>query len=129
MPVDRTGTPPLQPCLNSFSLSFRHSLLSLENSNNNNNNNNIKLATKYDATLSRVLDYVRRGWPSLKEVPSNVQPYVQHQTELSVEIDCLLWGTRVVIPKSLQDTLLKSLHDNHVHPGITRLKAVARSYF
>ena len=34
---------------------------------------------------------------------------------------------RVVIPKSFQDTLLKSLHDNH--PGITRMKAVAHSYF
>ena len=48
----------------------------------------IKLATKHDATLSRVLDYVRTGWP--KEVPNNIQPYVQRQTELSVENDCLL---------------------------------------
>ena len=62
----------------------------------------IKLATKCDATLSRVRDYVKKGWP--KEVPNNVQPYVQRQTELSVENDCLLWETRVVIPKSLQDT-------------------------
>ena len=66
----------------------------------------IKLATKRDATLSRVLEYVKMTWP--KEVPKNVQPYVQHQTELSVENDCLLWRTRVVIPKSLLDTLLKS---------------------
>ena len=87
----------------------------------------IKLAMKRDVTLSRVLDYIKRGWPSPKEVLSNVQPYVQHQTKLFVENDCLLWGTRVVIPKSLQDTLLKSLHDNH--PGITRMKTVARSYF
>ena len=85
----------------------------------------IKLATKRNATLSRVLDYVKTGW--LKEVPNNVQPYIQHQTKLSVENNCLLWGTMVVIPKSLQDTLLKCLHDNH--PGITRTKALARSYF
>ena len=85
----------------------------------------IKLAMKRDATLSRVLDYGKTGWP--KEVLNNVQPYVQRQTELSVENNCLLWGTTVVIPKSLQDPLLKSLHDNH--PGITRMKASARSYF
>ena len=85
----------------------------------------IKLGTKRDATSSTVLDYVKRGWP--KEVPNDVQPYVQCQTELSVENDCLLWGTRVVIPKSLQDTLLKSLLDNH--PGISHMKALARSYF
>ena len=69
----------------------------------------IKLATKRDATLSRVLNYVNTGW--LKEVPNSVQPYVQRQTKLVVEYNCLLWGTRVVFPKSLQDTLLKPLHD------------------
>ena len=86
---------------------------------------NIKLATKCDATLSRVLDYVKMGWA--KEVPNNVQPYVQCKTKLSVENNCLLWGTRVVIRKSLQDTLFKSLHDNH--PCITHMKALVRSYF
>ena len=35
----------------------------------------IKLATKRDAILSRVLDYVERSWP--KEVSNDVQPYVQ----------------------------------------------------
>ena len=85
----------------------------------------IKLATKHDATSSRVLDCLNTRWP--KEVPNNVQPYVQHQTELCVENGSLLWGTKVVIPKSLQETLLKSLHDNH--PGITRMKGLACSYF
>ena len=85
----------------------------------------IKLASQCDTTLSRVLDYVKRGWP--KEVPNDVQLYAQQQAELSVQNNCLLWATRVVIPKSLQDTLLKSLHDNH--PGITRMKALACSYF
>ena len=85
----------------------------------------IKLATKHDATLSKVLDLVRTGW--MEKVPDDVQPYVRCQAELSIENDCLLWGTRVVIPKSLQDVLLRSLHDNH--PGVTRMKALARSYF
>ena len=57
----------------------------------------IKLAMKCDGTLSRVLDYIKRGW--LKEVPNDVQPYVKHQTEQSVENDTLLRGTRVVIPE------------------------------
>ena len=60
----------------------------------------IKIATKRDATLSKILDLVRTGWT--KEVPNDVQPYVQRKAELSVENDCLLLGTRVVIPKSLQ---------------------------
>ena len=37
-----------------------------------------------------------------------------------------MWGIRVIVPKSLQQRVLESLHENH--PGITRMKAVARSY-
>ena len=72
-----------------------------------------------------VLDYLKTGW--LKEVSNKIQPYVQHQAKLSVENNGPICGTRVVIPKLLQDTLLKSLHDTQ--PFITRMKALARSYF
>ncbi len=35
-----------------------------------------------------------------------------------------MWGIRVIVPTSLQSTLLTSLHENH--PGITKM---TRSYF
>ena len=38
----------------------------------------------------------------------------------------LLWGTRVVVPSSLLEKVLQELHDTH--PGISRIKALARSY-
>ena len=38
-----------------------------------------------------------------------------------------MWGMRVLISAELQDKVLKSLRENH--PGITRMKAIARSYF
>ncbi|XP_026576533.1 uncharacterized protein K02A2.6-like, partial [Pseudonaja textilis] len=38
----------------------------------------------------------------------------------------LLWGTRVVIPATLRVPILKALHEGH--PGIVRMKALARSY-
>ncbi|XP_026582357.1 uncharacterized protein K02A2.6-like, partial [Pseudonaja textilis] len=38
----------------------------------------------------------------------------------------LLWGTRVVIPTSLRTRVLEALHEGH--PGIVRMKALARSY-
>ena len=38
-----------------------------------------------------------------------------------------MWGIRVIIPENLQPKLLKALYLNH--PGITHMKAVARSYF
>ncbi|XP_026553619.1 uncharacterized protein K02A2.6-like, partial [Pseudonaja textilis] len=46
--------------------------------------------------------------------------------ELSKLQGCLLWGTRVVIPATLRVPILKVLHEGH--PGIVRMKALARSY-
>ncbi|XP_060094562.1 uncharacterized protein K02A2.6-like, partial [Heteronotia binoei] len=42
------------------------------------------------------------------------------------EAGCILWGSRVVIPPPLQRRVLESLHETH--PGIVRMKALARSY-
>ena len=38
----------------------------------------------------------------------------------------MLWGIRVVVPKVLRERLLKELH--HEHPGMSRMKTVARAY-
>ena len=38
----------------------------------------------------------------------------------------LLWGTRVLVSSSLLEKVLQELHDTH--PGISRMKALARSY-
>ena len=70
-------------------------------------------------------EYVLRGWPA--QVPQELQVFKTKQDEISLEFGCLLWGIRVIIPQSLQATVLQSLHANH--PGITRMKSIARSYF
>ena len=85
----------------------------------------IQKATRRDALLSKVYRYVQGGWPS--HVVDELRPYRDHQTELTTESGCLMWGIRVIIPKSLQAQVLKSLHENH--PGITRMKMTAHSYF
>ena len=46
--------------------------------------------------------------------------------ELTVEAGCLLWGMRVIVPKHLQQIVLKELHLSH--PGVSRMKSIARSY-
>ncbi|KAM7300035.1 uncharacterized protein ISCGN_020599, partial [Ixodes scapularis] len=38
---------------------------------------------------------------------------------------CIIWGSRLVIPKVAQSTVLDILHT--AHPGIVRMKALARS--
>ena len=55
-----------------------------------------------------------------------MNPCYIRRNELSVEVGCLLWGSRVVVPTNLRSTILDQLHD--CHPGISRMKALARSY-
>ena len=53
-------------------------------------------------------------------------PFYTRRYELTAEGNCLLWGTRVVIPSCLRELVLKELHQGH--RGMSRMKALARSY-
>ena len=55
-----------------------------------------------------------------------MQPYWNRRHELTIEQGCILWGICVIVPRSLQDQVLRELHQSH--PGIVLMKAVARSY-
>lgn len=55
-----------------------------------------------------------------------LQPYFNRRFELSVEQDCLLLGLWVVIPTQYQEDTLQELRSSH--PGIVRMKDMARSY-
>ena len=84
----------------------------------------LQTATRQDPLLSKLLMYVREGWPT--EVPEECRPYLNRKHELSAEGECLLWGIRVVVPSKLRARLVEELHRDH--PGVTRMKAVARNY-
>ena len=84
----------------------------------------VQRASRRDPIVSKVLQYTRRGWPDT--FPDSLKPFSYHRNELTTEGDCLLWGTRVVIPSKLRDAVLKELHQGH--PGVTRMKASARSH-
>ncbi|XP_061584204.1 LOW QUALITY PROTEIN: uncharacterized protein K02A2.6-like [Cololabis saira] len=81
--------------------------------------------TSRDPVLARVLEYVGRGWPSGVINPC-FAPYYQRRDELSIQGGCVLWGARVVIPTRGRPAVLQQLHQSH--PGITRMKGLARSY-
>ena len=89
----------------------------------------IKSRTRRDPVLSRVKSYIQNGWPEQRNLDAEFKPYSQKREELSVEDDIVLWGHRVVIPqdKDLRQRLVSELHATH--PGIVKMKALARSYF
>ena len=84
-------------------------------------------ASRKDATVSRAIELTASGWPEVCPDPQ-LQPYFKRRNELSLELNCLLWGRRVIMPEQLQVQILHELHDVG-HLGISRMKAMARGYF
>uniref|UniRef100_A0A3B1JAI7 Gypsy retrotransposon integrase-like protein 1 n=1 Tax=Astyanax mexicanus TaxID=7994 RepID=A0A3B1JAI7_ASTMX len=82
--------------------------------------------TTKDTVLSRVRGYIMRGWPEQVMDPQ-FMPFAVRKDELSVQDGCILCGARVVVPNRGRQDLLNQLHQ--CHPGVTRMKALARSYF
>lgn len=83
--------------------------------------------TKKDPVLSKVLQMAWKGWPKNNEgFPVEISPYLQRKNEISCYQDCLLWGTRVIIPPGGRKRILEILHS--AHPGIVKMKGLARSY-
>ena len=80
----------------------------------------VKLWTTRDPVLSQVLQFVLYGWPLSVEEEA-LKPYFARREELSVPVGCLLWGS----PQGREE-VLNVLHESH--PGIVRVKSLARSY-
>ncbi|XP_060537701.1 uncharacterized protein K02A2.6-like, partial [Pantherophis guttatus] len=85
----------------------------------------VAVHTQKDPTLRHVKSWILRGWPS-QQTEEKFSPFARKQKELSTMKGCLLWGDRVLIPSTLQRRTLETLHKGH--PGIVRMKALARSY-
>ncbi|XP_061722555.1 uncharacterized protein K02A2.6-like isoform X1 [Cydia pomonella] len=87
--------------------------------------NEIRLKTAKDPLLGRVVNYIKNGWPDSAEI-REMQPYFNRQKELYLELDCVMWGHRVVIPEACREIVLRELHEPHM--GVVKTKAMARSY-
>ena len=88
------------------------------------NREQLDIEIESDEILKTVSQYVLYGWPD--QIDDKFEVYKQRENEITVENDCLMWGHRVIVPKSLRQVLLNDLHDAHM--SIVRMKALARSY-
>ena len=84
-------------------------------------------ATKNNPELQRIRKFIEEGWPENEPVPVHLKGYFSRKSELTIEQDILMWGTRVVVPLEIQKVILTLLHEGH--PGICRMKGLARSYY
>ena len=88
------------------------------------NAGHIKAWITKDPVLSRVRDAVMRGWPADLQ-DSEFRPYRERRNELSVQDECLLWGSGVIVPQPGRPLVIEELHASH--PGMVRMKSLARS--
>ncbi len=86
----------------------------------------VRESTKLYPVLQEVCTRLRNGWQFSDKVSSTLATFYRKRTELSIKDGLILWGNRVVIPKTLQPQMLSLLHEEHA--GIVRMKAVARSF-
>ena len=85
----------------------------------------IKAWTEKDPVLSRVYSQVQFGW-SITEPNEDLKSYLHRKDELSVLKGCVLWGARVIVPPQGRLIILDQLHETH--PGISRMKSLARCF-
>ena len=79
--------------------------------------------TKLDPLLSKVSQFILHGWQEERnEWDEELKSYWTRRLELSLHEGCILSGNRVVIPTQGQEYVLRELH-----PGMSRMKAIART--
>ena len=85
----------------------------------------MKQATTRDSLLQSAIVYTMTGWPKYeKDVPESLKNLYAHRASLSVSDGLLLFGSRIVVPKSMRPEILERIHDGH--QGITKSLEKAR---
>ena len=86
----------------------------------------IRKLTHQDPTLSPVLQCVKTTWPTLLSKHVELKRYYIRRSKLSVQDNYILWGSRVIVPPKPRNNILHEFQEGH--PGICRMKSLARSY-
>ena len=85
----------------------------------------IKVWTDKDPLLLQVRNFVLNGWPN-SAVDKDLQPYFNRRTEITLLDGCRIWGSRIIVPVAGRSLIMDELHEKH--PGVSRLKSLARSF-
>ena len=64
----------------------------------------IKHWTDHNPVLIKVRQLVHNGWP--RSISSELQPFHSKRLKLSIQDNCLLWGSCVVIPQLGREKIL-----------------------
>uniref|UniRef100_A0A3B3CEF0 Gypsy retrotransposon integrase-like protein 1 n=1 Tax=Oryzias melastigma TaxID=30732 RepID=A0A3B3CEF0_ORYME len=79
---------------------------------------------KLDSVCARVMQLCEQGWPSHYNGEPAIRPYWVERASLSVHDGLLLKGDRLVIPSSMRNDVLTTLHEGH--QGVVKCRERAR---
>ncbi|XP_062714152.1 uncharacterized protein K02A2.6-like [Aedes albopictus] len=85
-------------------------------------------ATKENRVLQSVASFIEKGWPGDSKPVNDpdLLPYYNRRDSLSIVNGCVMLHDRVVVPDQFRKKILKQFHRGH--PGVVRMKAIARSF-
>jgi hypothetical protein len=85
----------------------------------------IQRATASDKVLGRVIKAVKDGTLANRKKDQALCPYARIASEISIAEDVVLRGTRIIVPKELQERVLDICHEGH--QGIVKCKSLLRT--
>ena len=90
----------------------------------------LRFATQVDDELALLKHTIMIGWPStIREVPSEIQPYWTFREELTVEDGIVFKDTHVVIPHKKHQAMLNLIHEGHFGLNKCKLRAKDTVYW
>ena len=81
-------------------------------------------AQQSDPLCSAIIKFCQVGWPNKHKIDAALAPYWEARGNLTLKNDLLLYGSRIVVPTSMQQVTLTKLHQGH--QGIERCRQRAR---
>ena len=79
-----------------------------------------RTAQQEDNTCRQLITFCQQGWPDRPHLKGDLSPYWHVRGDLTLHDNLLLYGSRIVVPKSLQATTLQKIHNGH--QGIQRCR-------
>ena len=87
---------------------------------------NVREQTTSDPTMRQLHDTILMGFPEdSRSMPELTRIYHQYRSDLSIVEGVILYQDRIVIPPSLRDQVLETLHA--AHQGVTSMNARAKA--
>ncbi|CAI6357006.1 unnamed protein product [Macrosiphum euphorbiae] len=94
---------------------------------NNNKENEFKKATSEDIVLSKILQYLKKGWPAKIEDWGEIRHFHKIRSELVCEKDLIYYGCCLVVPQIMRKYIVNKLHETHL--GTTKTIKKSKQIF